>query len=34
MALWKSQMEDHTSDWLRVIPISELGQTMNGRTYR
>ncbi|GJR40673.1 putative reverse transcriptase domain-containing protein [Tanacetum coccineum] len=34
MALWKSQMEDHTSDWLRVVPISGLGQTMNGRTYR
>ncbi|GKA16517.1 putative reverse transcriptase domain-containing protein, partial [Tanacetum coccineum] len=29
MALWKSQMEDHTSDWLRVVPISGLGQTMN-----
>ncbi|GKA80481.1 hypothetical protein Tco_0787173, partial [Tanacetum coccineum] len=27
-------MEDHTSDWLRVVPISGLGQTMNGRTYR
>ncbi|GJY96889.1 hypothetical protein Tco_0513799 [Tanacetum coccineum] len=23
-------MEDHTSDWLRVVPISGLGQTMNG----
>ncbi|GKC10797.1 hypothetical protein Tco_1007579 [Tanacetum coccineum] len=23
MALWQSQMEDHTSDWLRVVPISE-----------
>ncbi|GJZ18883.1 hypothetical protein Tco_0555473 [Tanacetum coccineum] len=34
MALWKSQMEDHTSDRLRVVPISRLGQTMNGRTYR
>ncbi|GJR91880.1 hypothetical protein Tco_0215891 [Tanacetum coccineum] len=34
MTLWKSQMEDHTSDWLRVVPISGLGQTMNGRTYR
>ncbi|GKD13603.1 hypothetical protein Tco_1198010 [Tanacetum coccineum] len=33
MALWKSQMEDHSSDWLRVVPISRLGQTMNGRTY-
>nr|GEU59410.1 hypothetical protein [Tanacetum cinerariifolium] len=29
MALWKSQMEDHTFDWLRVVPISGLGQTMN-----
>ncbi|GKC21588.1 hypothetical protein Tco_1023738 [Tanacetum coccineum] len=26
--------EDHTSDWLRVILISGLGQTMNGKTYR
>nr|GEV79908.1 hypothetical protein [Tanacetum cinerariifolium] len=34
MALWKSHMEDHTSDWLRVVLISELGQTMNGKTYR
>ncbi|GJX18224.1 reverse transcriptase domain-containing protein [Tanacetum coccineum] len=34
MALWQSQMEDHTSDWLRVVPISGLGQTMNGKTYR
>nr|GEU34106.1 heparanase-like protein 3 [Tanacetum cinerariifolium] len=34
MALWKSQIEDHTSDWLRVVPIFGLGQTMNGRTYR
>ncbi|GJS99829.1 hypothetical protein Tco_0820999 [Tanacetum coccineum] len=34
MALWKSQMEDHTSDWLRAVPISGLGQTMNGKTYR
>ena len=34
MALWKSQMEEHTSDWLRVVSISGLGQTMNGRTYR
>ncbi|GKC19186.1 hypothetical protein Tco_1021336 [Tanacetum coccineum] len=24
MALWQSQMEDHTSDWLRVVPISEM----------
>ncbi|GJX70451.1 hypothetical protein Tco_0307622 [Tanacetum coccineum] len=29
MALWQSQKEDHTSDWLRVVPISGLGQTMN-----
>ncbi|GJW24453.1 hypothetical protein Tco_0038264, partial [Tanacetum coccineum] len=29
MALWQSQREDHTSDWLRVVPISGLGQTMN-----
>ncbi|GJR96990.1 putative reverse transcriptase domain-containing protein [Tanacetum coccineum] len=29
MALWKSQMEDHTSDWLRTVPIFGLGQTMN-----
>ncbi|GJY97357.1 ribonuclease H-like domain-containing protein [Tanacetum coccineum] len=34
MALWQSQKEDHTSDWLRVVPISRLGQTMNGKTYR
>nr|GEU60682.1 hypothetical protein [Tanacetum cinerariifolium] len=34
MALWKYQMEDHTSDWLRVVLISGLGQTMNGKTYR
>ncbi|GKB82154.1 hypothetical protein Tco_0949049, partial [Tanacetum coccineum] len=33
MALWQSQMEDHTSDWLRAVLISGLGQTMNGRTY-
>ncbi|GJW60994.1 hypothetical protein Tco_0110329 [Tanacetum coccineum] len=33
MSLWKSQMEDHTSDWLKVVLISRLGQTMNGRTY-
>ncbi|GJS67991.1 hypothetical protein Tco_0682556 [Tanacetum coccineum] len=32
MALWTSQREDHTSDWLRTVPISGLGQTMNGRT--
>ncbi|GJX84310.1 hypothetical protein Tco_0335084 [Tanacetum coccineum] len=34
MALWQSQMEDHISDWLRVVLISSLGQTMNGKTYR
>ncbi|GJU02808.1 reverse transcriptase domain-containing protein [Tanacetum coccineum] len=34
MALWTFQREDHTSDWLRTIPISGLGQTMNGKTYR
>ncbi|GJZ98719.1 hypothetical protein Tco_0671172, partial [Tanacetum coccineum] len=34
MALWLSQKEEHTSDWLCVVPISGLGQTMNGKTYR
>ncbi|GJX01403.1 hypothetical protein Tco_0185316 [Tanacetum coccineum] len=34
MALWKSQLEDHASDWLRVVLISGLGHTMNGKTYR
>ncbi|GJU81438.1 hypothetical protein Tco_1283803 [Tanacetum coccineum] len=34
MALWTSQREDHTSDWLRTVPISGFGQTMNGKTYR
>ncbi|GJY01404.1 RNA-directed DNA polymerase, eukaryota, reverse transcriptase zinc-binding domain protein [Tanacetum coccineum] len=29
MAFWNSQREDHTSDWLRTVPISGLGQTMN-----
>ncbi|GJX09796.1 hypothetical protein Tco_0199655 [Tanacetum coccineum] len=29
MALWTSQMEDHTFDWLRTVLISGLGQTMN-----
>ncbi|GJX93892.1 hypothetical protein Tco_0348478 [Tanacetum coccineum] len=29
MALWTSQMVDHTYDWLRTVPISRLGQTMN-----
>ncbi|GKD28178.1 hypothetical protein Tco_1234392, partial [Tanacetum coccineum] len=33
MALQKSQWGDHTSDWLRTVPISRLGQTMNGKTY-
>nr|GFA12516.1 hypothetical protein [Tanacetum cinerariifolium] len=34
MALRRSQREDHTSDWLRVVLIFGLGQTMNGKTYR
>ncbi|GKF73002.1 hypothetical protein Tco_0219334, partial [Tanacetum coccineum] len=34
MALWQSQKEDHTSNWLRAVLISGLGRTMNGRTYR
>nr|GEZ57927.1 hypothetical protein [Tanacetum cinerariifolium] len=34
MALWKSQREDHTSDWLRAVPIFGLGKNMNGKTYR
>nr|GEU98921.1 ABC transporter A family member 9-like [Tanacetum cinerariifolium] len=34
MALWKSQRDDHTSDWLRAVSISRLGQTMNDKTYR
>nr|GEV59189.1 hypothetical protein [Tanacetum cinerariifolium] len=34
MALWKSQREHDTSDWLRAVPISRLGQTMNGKTCR
>nr|GEY25202.1 hypothetical protein [Tanacetum cinerariifolium] len=29
MAMWKSHWEDHTSDWLKTVPISGLGQTMN-----
>ncbi|GJV11149.1 hypothetical protein Tco_1352690 [Tanacetum coccineum] len=29
MALWKSQLEDHASDWLRVVPISGLRHTVN-----
>ncbi|XP_074302946.1 uncharacterized protein LOC141637286 [Silene latifolia] len=32
--MWKSQQGTHSSDWLRAFPISGLGQTMNGRTYR
>ncbi|GKD22069.1 hypothetical protein Tco_1223772 [Tanacetum coccineum] len=34
MALWTSQKEEHTSDWLRTVLISGLGQTMNDKTYR
>ncbi|GJW55617.1 hypothetical protein Tco_0099702 [Tanacetum coccineum] len=34
MALWTSQREDHTSNWLRTVLIFGLGQTMNGKTYR
>ncbi|GKD67591.1 hypothetical protein Tco_1321681, partial [Tanacetum coccineum] len=34
MALWRSQREEHTSDWLCVVLISGLGQTMNSKTYR
>ena len=33
-ALWKSQQGDHTSAWLRAVPISGLGQTKNAKTYR
>ncbi|GKB66663.1 hypothetical protein Tco_0928075 [Tanacetum coccineum] len=33
MALWQSQREDHTSDWLCVVSTFGLGQTMNGKTY-
>nr|GEV41018.1 ABC transporter A family member 9-like [Tanacetum cinerariifolium] len=33
MDLWQSQTEDHTSDWLMVVLISGLGQTLNGKTY-
>ncbi|GJV33534.1 RNA-directed DNA polymerase [Tanacetum coccineum] len=29
----ESQIEEHTSDWLKVVPISGLGQTMNGDIY-
>ncbi|GKC07559.1 hypothetical protein Tco_0999169, partial [Tanacetum coccineum] len=29
MALWKYQMEDHASNWLRLVLIFGLGQTMN-----
>nr|GEV60765.1 reverse transcriptase domain-containing protein [Tanacetum cinerariifolium] len=34
IALWQSQMEDHTSDWLRMVSTSRLGWTINGKTYR
>nr|GEW68515.1 hypothetical protein [Tanacetum cinerariifolium] len=34
MALCTSQKEDHTFDCLRTVPISGLGKTMNGKTYR
>ncbi|GJZ87282.1 hypothetical protein Tco_0658892 [Tanacetum coccineum] len=30
MALWTSQMEDYTSDWLRTVPISGLVQLVQG----
>ncbi|GKF15060.1 hypothetical protein Tco_0056522 [Tanacetum coccineum] len=30
MALWTSQREDHTSDWLRTVPISSLVQLVQG----
>ncbi|GKC92812.1 hypothetical protein Tco_1158254 [Tanacetum coccineum] len=33
MDLWQSQREEHTSDWLCVVLISGLGQTMNGKNY-
>ncbi|KAL6535028.1 hypothetical protein OROMI_026402 [Orobanche minor] len=33
VALWKSQQGAHSFEWLRVAPISGLGQTMNCRTY-
>nr|GEX77208.1 hypothetical protein [Tanacetum cinerariifolium] len=29
MALWQSQREDRTLDWLRVVLISRLGQTIH-----
>ncbi|KAK9732675.1 hypothetical protein RND81_04G014600 [Saponaria officinalis] len=34
VTLWRSQQGGHASDWLRAVPISGLGQTMNGRSYR
>ncbi|GKB87908.1 hypothetical protein Tco_0960180 [Tanacetum coccineum] len=34
MDLWKSQREDHTSDWLRAIPISGLFKGNAGDVYR
>ncbi|GJU54421.1 hypothetical protein Tco_1228135, partial [Tanacetum coccineum] len=30
MALWKYQLEDHTSNWLRAVLVSDLGYTMMG----
>ncbi|GJZ20202.1 hypothetical protein Tco_0556792, partial [Tanacetum coccineum] len=32
MALWKSQMEEHTSDWLKVFPYSLLLGTRKCRS--
>nr|GEU72357.1 hypothetical protein [Tanacetum cinerariifolium] len=34
MALWTSQMEDHTSDWLKTVLIYGLGRTMTVPIYR
>ncbi|GJX36969.1 hypothetical protein Tco_0250272, partial [Tanacetum coccineum] len=34
VALWTFKREDHTSDWLRTVPIFGLVQTMNGDIYR
>ncbi|GJR72391.1 hypothetical protein Tco_0084756 [Tanacetum coccineum] len=34
MEVWQLLREDHTSDWLRVVSISGLEQTMNGKMYR
>ncbi|GKB45517.1 hypothetical protein Tco_0896270, partial [Tanacetum coccineum] len=33
IALWESQRGDHTSHWLRAVLISDLRQTINGKTY-